>query len=506
MKTKSYFLRNLIKRSYFPEINSVDQELKKIGILRILLGVIILVRFLQVVLSHHFFFEFFSLVGVITLLFIVSFTVGFFTPLTTLLLIIAVRVFDSKMGTNTLGTTILVQVLLVFLLTNSGQYYSIDNLVLKRKKILYKLLARIYSIIGVHNINSLRNVYFFGFLLYALVSFGAVGYHFLDEDWNHALTLKKLLGNSYLSTIYLKFRWFDSNYPLVTSYLSIIATFFQSTFQIFMVPLIFNKWGSQFVKWWGLQFFVISLFCINLSYLPHLEIIFWGLIFFPMKGIKNEELILKESSDKNMINKKFIHGVYKFYGFITVLFIMCCFPFIKDVTVRVLKTNKLSEFVKRQVYDFGLETPIVFNKVDLSLGDFWMVIYRKTKGGDWELVPISGLDGNRLQYNGIDILQFSNHNSDFLYFGTTLNYRKNILKVKDYESFHIEGHGYNSIVKRISYDYNRLELTGDILYRVEVYKSSSSNIRHWVSNHIQYEKKIIYKKNYIFKNGLLKIY
>ena len=46
-----------------------------------------------------------------------------------------------------------------------------------------------------------------------------------------------------------------------------------------MIPLLFNKYGFKFIKLWGLGFFLVSLFFIQLGSLPHLELIIWFIIF-----------------------------------------------------------------------------------------------------------------------------------------------------------------------------------------------------------------------------------
>ena len=198
-----------------------------------------------------------------------------------------VRFLDDYASTNTLGTTILIHVLLAMLLANGGRYYSVDAIITKRKNKFTIFFEKQYSIIGNHTNDSLTKVFFFIFFLYGVISLGALGYHIQDEYWMNALTIKSLLSNSYLSDSYLSFRWAENNFPQLVSVLSVIGILGQSLFQFFMLFLIFTKWGGYFVKLWGLQFFVISLLVINLSYLPHIEIILWFIIFYPIKMSQN---------------------------------------------------------------------------------------------------------------------------------------------------------------------------------------------------------------------------
>ena len=84
------------------------------------------------------------------------------------------------------------------------------------------------------------------------------------------------------------------------------------------------------------------------------------------------------------------------------------------------------------------------------MGDNWMVLHKRLQNGNWTLVPITGEDGNRMNYYGCDLFYFTNHNSDFLYFGTTLKYRRKLLNAKDFSTFHEVGFGKESIEKGLN--------------------------------------------------------
>lgn len=616
-------INKLIEKSYFPKVESVEFELKKIGILRVLLGIVLFVRFYEITNSLYFFNETVTAISFITMALIVLFTLGVSTPFVTLGLIVFVRLFDQQGSTNTLGTTILIHILLAMLLSNSGQYYSIDGWLLKQKNRISKLFKFPYSIIGMHSKESLTKVYFFIFLFYGLISLGAIGYHLLDPYWIDALTIKSLLSNSYLSNSYESFRYLESSFPISISVLSFVGVIGQSLFQFLMMFLVFNKWGNFFVKWWGAQFFIISLFSINLSYLPHIEILLWLMIFFPIsltkekvkiiyddhcnlckkamlffkkynfnnrfefKALsKNRELyesnnltekevktymvgwykgkifkgydlyfrllivnplfwclipffivgyitglgkliynfiaerrykvfgqcelsfedeIQKESLSLNLKYKKnVIKSVYMFYGALSVVFILISYPFISDY-VKPLMNGGVYYLTKKNLYKVGFEIPIVFNETDLSMGDNWMVIYKKNNKGKWEIVPIAAEDGHRLSYEGIDLFSFTNHNSDFLYFGTSLAYRRGIIEVEDFQDFHLNGYGSVSIEKRIMYDYKYKELEGDVEYKVIVYSSNSSKVKHWIDDSDRHIKKLRFKQEYVFDGEILKV-
>ena len=233
---------------------------KKIDLLRFGIGIILFIRVLEIAYAMSVFDNEVSLKVTIILLLIVLFTIGFFTPIMSLSLLISIRWLDSYAHTTTLGTTILVHLLILIFLSNSGQYYSVDSILLKKKNLLSKCLKRQYSIIGLHSQESLSLVYFFHLyhICHNKLSSIRLPYsrRILDQRPYH----KSLFGNSYLANGYQEFRWFENSYPNLVSFLSYAGTIGQSIFQFFMIPLIFFSLGNIFCKMVGDYFFLIIPF------------------------------------------------------------------------------------------------------------------------------------------------------------------------------------------------------------------------------------------------------
>lgn len=271
----------LINRSYFPEVKSVEYEQKKLAIIRWITGLIILFRFSQVLYTVQYIDEFQGafLVGVVATACIFFFTIGLFGPLSTLAAFWALTKFDTSFNCQTLGTNILSQFLFVLFLASHSRYYSVDALILKWKNSIGRGMAKLYSWVGTPTKDSLRLYYFFGFFSYAIVSFCALSFHILDENWVAGRTPFAFFPAAFLSKYYPLFREIVINWPSIFMALSIFLTLGQSVFQFLMVPLAWSKWGMRFVVFWGFSFFVASLFFVNLSYLPHAEVLSW-LAFF----------------------------------------------------------------------------------------------------------------------------------------------------------------------------------------------------------------------------------
>ncbi len=503
------WLLNFIEhKSYFPQVQNAEREQQKAAVLRIFLGIIILIRFTEITYSLNIYYDSgaykWASIYIITL--IISFTIGFFSPITTFLLLCSLHWFDILAGTFNLGTVVLIFTLLLLILINQGYYYSVDNLILKGNSFLSKSLKSVYNLIGNPSKSDITKVYIFGFILYASISFGALLYHVSDTYWLGGITIKSLLTSSYLSKHYQFFRWLELSSPILFGIFSIAAGIFQSIFQFLMLPLVFLKHGKKFVVLWGLSFVIMSLLFINLSYLPHVELVFWLLVFFPVRSASEKHSMIHFSNYRKTPLKRF----YTLYSLILILFIFLCFPILGNRVCgsRVFKDSRLSNFpkyFKNGIVKIGLSIPDVFNKVDLSMGNHWMLLYRMNNNQQWELVPITAIDGSRINYLGCDILHFTNHNTDFLYFGSTLLYRRSILEVDNLTQFHEDKNQYgrNHIEQVITYDYKYNKFKSSHLYKVQICSSKSSEATLFESNAERHHTELIYTKLWTFDGHIL---
>ena len=608
----------LIQKSKFPIVTSFENELAKMGILRILLGIVVFIRFAEILHSIALLDYSPTLIFIFSvfLALIMCFIIGFCTPLVSLLLLFLVYACDVQFGTATLGTSILQITLIPFVLVNSGQYYSIDGLLLKRDFVITKPIKFMFKLLGSMNEKAITRAYFLTFIIYAIISFAALTLHIQDEFWINGLTTKALLLNSYLNKYYTLFRNIEDKIPYLLSILSISAGILQSIFQFFMFPLIFFMNGRKFVFFYGLNFFLISLFFLNLSYLPHVEIILWLMIFLPIQRVKETveifyddhcNLCRKAMKFLKLINfnkrfvfvpistnlnktikfnlsekeiKSFMAGVfngklligynlyvrislvnpllylfipllyfgeithlgpkiynfiaerrYKYFGicefsyqdeiseklaiaqlptyrlpnnllvlyFIALipLYILFKVPFASSLEKYIPITLNSKEYIQKALIYSGFDLPNVFNKTDLSMGNCWMELYRLEKD-KLILVPIVGQDGERLNYNNFDILNFTNHNSDLLYFGTTLDFRRNSIYDKAKENMKENSFGWNSLYRRIKYDYNINVFDVEKRYLVRIFNNKQSEISLHKVNHDKFEKILKFEKRYVF--------
>ncbi|HEY0740069.1 MAG TPA: hypothetical protein VGD40_01355 [Chryseosolibacter sp.] len=480
---------------------AVQEELKKAAVLRIILGIFMFVRFAEV--SH----TVFVLYGpnetfwtsVFVLMAITLFTVGLFTPIVTLVLIFCMRWFELQLHITNLGSIVVIFALVVLVIINQGTYYSLDALLMRKRNWVGRTMQQLYGIIGTPSREDLTKAFFLGFLFYALISLGAALFHFEDDYWKSGVTLKSLLTNSFLCKHYTWFRHLEDSNQALFSFMSASGGLLQGIFQLAMIPLIFFRWGRIFIVVWGFIFFIISFFLINLSYLPSIEILFWILIFWRCKSRGSMTDPLPDTYARRPMSV-----LYSLYGILFVLFIVVDFPIVNRVFKNVLGET-IPAATRFVLYKHYLIIPDVFNRTDLSMGDHWAVVTRYYNS-EWQIVPLVDEHGSRLNYQNFDILNFTNHNSDVLYFATTLSHRRSAIYATDFVAFYENPNstGFQYINTVAKYDREYLGLDSTVWYHVAAYRSNSSSVRLWEKDLDRHKPGIVYSRAFRFEGDELK--
>ena len=278
----------LARRAPLLRIRDADAEIDKLAFVRMLTGIVVLVRVLPVVYGSYFYFDdalFGSLpaatvAGVAVVVLVACVTVGLFTPIALIGTLLLYGTFDRLAHTQTLGTQILTLLLTLLLLTGAGSRRSLDAGLMQRGGALGRFVRRLYTLPGRLDEDALAVSYLLIFMSYAVISLGAILLHVHDSYWRHGYTLQVMLTSSYLSRAYELFRGLEAAAPGGLRAFSIVAGAGQAVFQLLMPALIFSRAGGWFVVVWGMNFFLASTFLLELSYLPYIEILLWAAIFF----------------------------------------------------------------------------------------------------------------------------------------------------------------------------------------------------------------------------------
>jgi hypothetical protein len=117
--------------------------------------------------------------------------------------------------------------------------------------------------------------------------------------------------------------------------------------------------------------------------------------------------------------------------------------------------------------------------------------------------------GTRMSYSGFDWLFFANHNSDYLYFGHSLFFRRYFNNYKDNYPAHFAKNaaGYKVVAFRARYDYHRMHRSGQFTYRAIMRRSKTSQVKLWESDPSLFNAEAVFQQDYVFdpQNGLVPI-
>lgn len=452
-----------IARSAFPAVLDVAANESKVNAARIAVGAIMFYRTALIVAATYYYhptdaFEgqisakFLLGCGMLLLLFL--YTTGFCTPLIGLMLIAAYPYFDARLLTGTLGTNVASMCLITLLLLNAGQRYSIDARILRGSNPLATTWRTMYRVVGSPDAVQATRIYFLAFTAYAIISFSALFYHLNDEYWRHGRTVGIMLTDAYLSRFYEAFRSWEAASPTLYRVFSAMCVAGQTFFQAAMFPLMFFVLGRRFVVVWGLVFFFISLVCLQLSYLPYLELVLWFMLFAAIRQ--------QPASDSEQVSAQRASTVTAYSAAIAVAFTVFLLTWFAPGG-RAWSGSAWNR-PQRVLAWGGLDAPQVFNEADLRMGERWPLIERIDASGKRERIPFNGDDGERLAY----------HRSDLLYFGNSLRWRRRMI-ASDPRRYNAPGNtGYEQIREVCSYDYARSGLIEPVRYEVQIYENQAA--------------------------------
>ncbi len=295
---------NFISKSADKSI--ILSQLYKSCIIRIVFSAVILLRVYQILevaikLEEHI-SHIQYILAVATITAAVTLLIGLFSSLANIILAILLPLFDIHFNCQTLGTSIACLLAIGLAFTKSGSLLSLDCQI--RSK--FPKLAYLYEFPKL-NAKYFNYTFTYLVLVYWINSLLAIALHMKDPTWISGQTPKILMLNSYLNNAYALNRWVFSEQTEILNFLSYTITIAQTLFQVLLFPFLFFRYGRLFVMYYGFAFFFYSLICLQLSYLPHMEILIWALIFIGNKKIRTLELFYDDYCNLCRKTIKFIH-------------------------------------------------------------------------------------------------------------------------------------------------------------------------------------------------------
>lgn len=187
--------------------------------------------------------------------------VGFLTPLTLLLLIVLE-------GTSPLFIAVKINVLfpIILFLLSAGRNFSLDGLLFKKFLQKFSFKREDFPKIRLYLL-----------LPYALISLIAFQGHLGDETWMNLTAAQDIFLNPVVTTLpnFLRDFFRGEIGALLLKGLTLLQLIWEVTF----LPFIFFPMTLLFSVSYGILFFLLSAFVIHLSFLGHLELLYFFLLF-----------------------------------------------------------------------------------------------------------------------------------------------------------------------------------------------------------------------------------
>ncbi len=211
------------------------------------------------------------------------FMIGFLTPIfNVILFLFHTYVHDMMLSTFTLGSCLAQILIMIFMFLPAGRCFSIDAIMMSTDSLTGRILASIYSFFGRQTTNRIAIVKFCAFISYGLLCMYSVYEHFRDPYWARGIANVMLLSSNWLVAPYESFRSIFSTYGKTAIIISMISLYIMMAWEFVIIPFALIKGITrQFVIWWGLAFFAVSLFVLQLSWLPYYQIILFAILFWP---------------------------------------------------------------------------------------------------------------------------------------------------------------------------------------------------------------------------------
>src|SRR5689334_18270598 len=161
----------LVERTPFAQVHSLPAELRKLGHLRWIVGVLCLARVSSVLLAYPSYAPteaaHVMLWGSAVVALLLLYTFGVAVPLVLPILFYAFKQFDRLSQANSLSATMLGLVWLLFILAAAGARVSIDARLLASRSWAGRLIRLTYRPLSIPSIAQLRSIYLLCFVAYA---------------------------------------------------------------------------------------------------------------------------------------------------------------------------------------------------------------------------------------------------------------------------------------------------------------------------------------------------
>ena len=379
--------------------------------------------------------------------------------------------FDYEHNTATLGTT-------VACMTSFSLLANHLLIQASKSKLNFITVAEESLRKGLKKLTNPRFLHLYAFFAYAICSFCAQFFHLKDQNWLEGKTLQEMLTSSYLCRFHSPFIIIEDRWPLVIYAFSLIGVIGQTIFQLSIPFAVISSKIRGFTFIWGWIFILNCLIFFQLSYLPLIEVVLWISLFHGNSGFSVKTNLFRKL--KLLISNYRFSTVFS--GLLVGSFLFFNFD-IPKIGIISWGLGIISPLTTTHYKFFGLEIPNVFNKSDLGLSDQWLTLY-KYKHFENHPISYSTLkDINVSNSDRIEVIPITKpsgekgyfQQSDLLYFGNTLQYRR-MFKYLSAKEAHDPNSGCTNLIKsRVIFDYNFNDHNEEIIYIGSYYERDHSD-------------------------------
>jgi predicted DCC family thiol-disulfide oxidoreductase YuxK len=275
-------IHRFLRRRGFSRNENLATEIVRLELARIICGLILAHRTLYTILylppdatPAELFAAWSVLVAAI------SFAAGVLTPAVGLFLVLLAHPADNVLRTMTLGTDVLQMLLLVLVFAPVGQALSLDAAWGARVPLWRGALAALRRLFGPPTVARISVLRFLGLISYGVLCLYSVFFHFTDPAWMEGYANALLLTSSYLSQHHGLFRDWFAAYPGVGLRIAEAALYAMIAWELLLVPFVLHSaFTRNIVVVWGVLFFIVSTFVLQLGWLPYYEYVLWAVLFW----------------------------------------------------------------------------------------------------------------------------------------------------------------------------------------------------------------------------------
>ena len=295
--------------------NSSPNETPKFVLIRIGFGIVIAIRgfYILYFLSPSDFMDLnLMLVASLNMISGILLILGLFSQYTLLYLVLFQwQIGDQVLNTDTLGNDVGAMLAILLWASNCGKYVSIDGLLISRSRIQsFDKFLLYYQ--GPPSYETLSVAKLLAIFSYWLVCLYSLSMHINEPAWMSGNAGPWLLANNFMS-IYSKELVTLFSAAEINVIFAKISLWMMLPWYLLILPFtIIGGWFREYIIIWGILFFILSTFILQLGWLGEIEFLLWAAIFWANKGIINPQSLEVAFDDKcNLCDKtiKFIRAI-----------------------------------------------------------------------------------------------------------------------------------------------------------------------------------------------------